>query len=105
MLNLGREHSAGPVESDANYSLAPVETAIRRVLNSGNGTRSVKAEILSLCRRARRDGTPVEALVLDLHRMLDRQDSPWSRVEGWDRELRQKLVCYLIATYHREGPQ
>jgi hypothetical protein len=105
MLNFERETTEAPVGSEAAYGLAPVERAIRRALDAGHGTGAVKAEILSLCRRAKRNGIPVESLVLDVHRMLDRQVSPRSGAPTFERELRQKLVCYVIATYHREVSQ
>jgi hypothetical protein len=103
MLSSSREYSDGSTKIEVSYTLAPLEAAMRRVVKSGHGTRIVKAELLSLCRRARRNGTSIETLVLDLHRMLDRQRSLWWGADGWDRDLRQKVMCYVISTYHREG--
>jgi hypothetical protein len=103
MFEPRRENRDVPVTTSVNSRMAPVAQAIRRVMETGRRTKGVKAEILSLCRAAKRRGTPVEVLVADLHRMLDRQELPWRPASARTRELRQVLVWYLIATYRGDA--
>ena len=103
MFDLRRENRDFPDVTSVNPAMIPIAQAIGRVMRTGHAAKGVKAEILSLCRAARRKGTPVEALVADLHMMLDRQRLPWRAASPRTRELRQMLVWYLITTYQGDA--
>jgi hypothetical protein len=82
-------------------ALVSVFRAVERSLKLSQGTERVKDEVRALCIEARRTGTPVESLIVDLHEMLDRDDRQWSSPGSPGVRLRHALISYLILAYYR----